>query len=97
MKAEKTKHCAQGCRWKLDGFLYLPALESLDLGSAESLSEVTHKAGQRITEQSQCLPCDYDQTAMKLPPLPDFVVINGGDTVWAKQDNINYVHKTGTR
>lgn len=44
LKAEKTKHCAQGYRWKLDGFLYLPALESLDLGSGESLSEVTHKS-----------------------------------------------------
>lgn len=44
MTAEKTQLCAQGYRWKLDEYLYLPAEESEDLGGGESLSAMTHKS-----------------------------------------------------
>lgn len=56
LTAEKTPHCAQGYRWKLDEYLYLPAEESEDLGGGESLSAMTHtKALLCITEKLQYL------------------------------------------
>ena len=65
LTAEKTQRCAQGYRWKLDEYLYLPAEESEDLGGGESLSAVTHKSSE-VYHQTTAMPATKVAIMIKL-------------------------------